>query len=81
MRLSPNAAEAWLGLLDNGDFASSWDGASSAFRATVTKDTWESVVLQYETAAGGNRRVIKTIVPNLDVDGQWRVGGYFIRPQ
>jgi hypothetical protein len=39
------------------------------------------VVLQYQTAVGGNRRVIETVVPRLDTDGRWRVGGYFIRPQ
>jgi hypothetical protein len=39
------------------------------------------VILQYETVVGGNRRVVETVVPSVDTDGQWRVGGYFIRPQ
>jgi hypothetical protein len=39
------------------------------------------VILQYQTVAGGNRRVVETVVPSVDTDGQWRVGGYFIRPQ
>ena len=41
----------------------------------------EYVILQYQTVVGGNRRVIETVVPSVDADGQWRVGGYFIRPQ
>ena len=39
------------------------------------------VILQYQTVAGGNRRVVETVVPSVDTDGRWRVGGYFIRPQ
>jgi len=41
----------------------------------------EYVILQYQTVTGGNRRVVETVVPSVDTDGRWRVGGYFIRPQ
>ena len=33
-------AESWLGLVDNGDYAGSYDRASSTFKAALTKDKW-----------------------------------------
>jgi hypothetical protein len=35
------AAKAWLARVDAGEYASSWDEASSAMRAAVTKAEWE----------------------------------------
>lgn len=39
----------------------------------------EYVVIQYETSFENKKSAIETIVPTLDKDGQWRVGGYFIK--
>jgi hypothetical protein len=39
------------------------------------------VILQYETGVSQGRTVVETVVPSLDGDGRWRVGGYFIRPR
>jgi hypothetical protein len=39
------------------------------------------VILQYETGVSQGRTVVETVVPSLDTDGRWRVGGYFIRPR
>jgi Protein of unknown function (DUF4019) len=39
------------------------------------------VILQYETDVSQGRKVVETVVPSLDPDGRWRVGGYFIRPR
>jgi hypothetical protein len=39
------------------------------------------VILQYETGVSQGRTVVETVVPSLDSDGRWRVGGYFIRPR
>jgi Protein of unknown function (DUF4019) len=41
----------------------------------------EYVVLQYQTAAGGARRVVETVTPMKERDGRWRVSGYYVRPQ
>ena len=34
------SAQAWLALIDKGDYAGSWDEASSFFKKAVTKDQW-----------------------------------------
>jgi Protein of unknown function (DUF4019) len=41
----------------------------------------EYVVLQYRTKAGGGRTIVETVTPMKDPDGQWRVSGYYVRPQ
>ena len=35
------AADDWLKLVDSGNYAQSWQEASSTFRAAVTKQDWE----------------------------------------
>ena len=35
------AARAWLALVDEGDYAKSWDTAAGYFRAAMTKDQWQ----------------------------------------
>ena len=35
------AAEAWLKLIDTGQYGASWDGAASSFRKAVSRSTWE----------------------------------------
>src|SRR5688572_13351179 len=37
---SAAAAAAWLALLDNGEYAKSWDAGADIFRKEVTKDQW-----------------------------------------
>ncbi len=34
------AAEAWLGLVDSGNYAKSWDTAAEYFKRAVTKEQW-----------------------------------------
>lgn len=36
------AATSWLGLVDSGNYAQSWDEASSFFKSAVTKQQWQS---------------------------------------
>ncbi len=36
-------------------------------------------VIQYHSIFGGTSAVTETVSPMRDVDGQWRVSGYFIR--
>jgi hypothetical protein len=37
------------------------------------------VVFQFDTEFDRKRAAIETVTPMKDVDGQWRVSGYFIR--
>ena len=37
------AAEAWLALVDSGDYSKSWDAAAAYFRGAVTKEKWEEI--------------------------------------
>jgi Protein of unknown function (DUF4019) len=41
----------------------------------------EYVVLQYETQAAHGKTVVETVTPMKDLDGAWRVSGYYIRPR
>jgi hypothetical protein len=36
-----DAANAWLALVDQGDYAGSWESAASLFKAAVTKERWQ----------------------------------------
>ena len=38
------AAKMWLAVVDGGDYARSWEQASSAFKAAVTVQKWQSAV-------------------------------------
>ncbi len=38
------AATAWLGIVDAGDYAKSWDEAAAIFRTRVTKTEWQKAV-------------------------------------
>ena len=35
------ASDAWLKIIDGGNYAQSWDEASTAFKAAVTQKDWE----------------------------------------
>ncbi|MGH7498261.1 MAG: DUF4019 domain-containing protein [Gemmatimonadales bacterium] len=41
----------------------------------------EYVVIQYRTRDGHGKTVVETVTPMKDTDGQWRVSGYYIRPE
>ena len=60
------AALVWLGLIDKGDIAKSWDEAALSFQLAVTKAKWEQAV-------------VETVVPTFDGKREWRVSGYFVR--
>lgn len=38
------AAQTWLGLLDNGNYAQSWSTAAKHFRDSIAQSRWESQV-------------------------------------
>jgi len=47
------AAEQWLGLVDRGEIAASWDAAAGYFKAVVSKQQWESSVSPIRKEVGG----------------------------
>ncbi len=107
------SAEAWLRLVDGGEYAESWREAASVFKGSLTEQGWvemvtpvrqpmgkmesrrlirasyktslpgapdgEYVMIQYRTDFENKKAAIETITPMLDVDGQWRMSGYFIK--
>lgn len=38
------AAQEWLATVDNGDYAASWDTASTPFKAAVSKADWQRAI-------------------------------------
>lgn len=47
-----DAATAWLGLIDAGDFATSWQRASTFFRRAVTQEKWTEALTGLRTPLG-----------------------------
>lgn len=43
------SAEAWLSLIDNQNYAASWDTAAGAFRSAVTQEKWEAAAQAVRT--------------------------------
>jgi hypothetical protein len=46
------AAEAWLKLLDRGQYAKSWDEAASPFRDAMARDAWSGTVQKVRAPFG-----------------------------
>lgn len=46
------AAESWLALVDEGDYAGSWDEAAAFFQAQVPKQKWEGMLNQVRAPLG-----------------------------
>lgn len=49
------AAEAWLKLVDNGEYDASWEDAAALFKGAVTKEQWRQ-------AASGARKPLGKLV-------------------
>jgi Protein of unknown function (DUF4019) len=47
------AASAWLKLVDDGEYAQSWQDSSSYFRSRVTESDWVSTIASLRQALGG----------------------------
>jgi hypothetical protein len=43
-QIAQQSAEAWLARVDSGEYAESWQEASSIFKAHVTKDQWVKMI-------------------------------------
>ena len=107
------ATESWVALVDQEQYAASWQAAAASFRGAVPEQKWaeavgaarrpfgglksrsvksstatktlpgapdgEYVVLQFNTAFEKKAVALETITVVHDVDGQWRVVGYFVK--
>jgi len=51
-QLAQASSEAWLGLVDSGKYADSWQEASSLFKAAVTKEKWEDMLRPVRSPLG-----------------------------
>jgi hypothetical protein len=47
------AAEAWLKIVDAGNYGSSWDEAASMFKSGVPKEGWTAAVAKARSPQGG----------------------------
>ena len=43
-QLGQQSAEAWLAVVDSGDYGASWDQAAELFKAAVTRDQWQTAL-------------------------------------
>ena len=43
-QLAQQSADAWVGLVDSGKYAQSWDEAAPAFKSAVTKGQWQDAL-------------------------------------
>jgi serine/threonine protein kinase len=47
-----SAAQAWLSLIDQGDYSASWKEAEPLFQARVTEESWETTMASFRTPLG-----------------------------
>jgi len=76
-----SAAEAWLGLVDAGNYASSWSTASSLFRQKVSESQWQSAAAATRAPFGALKsRTLQSATPKSSLpgapDGQYVVIQY-----
>ena len=70
------AAEAWLKLVDAGDYGESWDASAAFFRSAVTQEQWEKSMQTFRAPLGKNlsrkvkSRRFRTSLPSAP-DGQY----------
>lgn len=69
-RQAPLRAQAWLGLVDRGQYTASWDAAAPLFQVSTTKEQWEGAARGARAPLGelGKRDLraaeYKTSLPN-----------------
>lgn len=54
---------------------------SSYFRALPNAPIGEYVVIVYDVNLKNGQKAVETVTPMKDPDGQWRVSGYYIKPE
>jgi len=51
-QLAQASSDAWLAIVDAGNYGNSWDEAAQLFKSAVTKDQWLSALGQVRTPLG-----------------------------
>jgi hypothetical protein len=51
-KAAQTATEAWLSLIDNENYAASWDAAASFFRARITPEQWQTAAQRARSPFG-----------------------------
>ena len=75
---STKTVEAWLAMLDQGDYARSWEEAGESFRQAVTKDAWVATAKQVRQPLGNLiSRKVKT-TQQTDKLPDMPAGSYFV---
>ena len=80
-QLGQQAADAWLALVDSGEYAKSWEQASSLFKSHVSKVAWQKTLKSTLGPLGKNKsRTLKsakyaTTLPGVP-DGRYVVIEY-----
>ncbi len=61
-RAAVSAAQNWLRLIDDGNFGSSWNGASTYFRGAISEQNWAASLAGVRKPLGKviSRRIAKT---------------------
>lgn len=58
-----DAVESWLALVDRGDYAASWDGASGPFKTKVTQAQWAQAAEKAREPLGEfKKRVVASVL-------------------
>ena len=76
-----SAAQAWLGLVDSGNYTGSWSTASSLFRQKVSESQWQSAAAAARAPFGALKsRTLQSATPKSSLpgapDGQYVVIQY-----
>jgi hypothetical protein len=54
-KAAQTSTEAWLALIDNQNYAASWDAAAAGFRERVTKEQWQRAAQAARASLGGRK--------------------------
>ena len=80
-KAAEGSATKWLGLVDTGDYAASWDEAAQFFKNAVSKDRWKEQIKAVRAPLGKlNSRKLKSATSTTSLpgapDGQYVVIQY-----
>ena len=69
-RQARERAEAWLGLVDQGQYAESWEAAAKLFQASTAKEQWASALQGARTPLGqSSSRNLRAAEYKTQLDG------------
>jgi len=69
-KAAQTVTEAWLALVDQQNYAGSWDAAAAGFRARVTREQWEAAARTARASLGAFKsRTLKSANPATNPPG------------